>query len=354
MIKVIHQGYDSAWSNEQVQYIADTFSFVICDAGPTNAQRIRDAGFSGKLLYYQKLTGLHPADPDYTDALANGLIWHDDESNPVEHTTYGWHLLDIRKSGAWELILNKLEQRDYYDGYMLDDCCLPYMSSMTAEPDGYDEQEFYISLGVMLSHIRFAKPSKYIWINGHNRWARPQERNGPHLLLWADGISFEGFSYRYDDSYIGETALLESIADFVKVTQNKDAGLIDFTTSSDMQKRLFSLCLFLLLQNDHSYYYFIQADINPPLFNWPEYQVQIGTPTGDYTTEANGLLKRIYTGGTVYLNPSESTDKIITVPSNSRKMKFYNGGMWDDYGTTCLEPISGDVTIPAMSGLIVV
>ncbi|MBI5546556.1 MAG: hypothetical protein HY901_21960 [Deltaproteobacteria bacterium] len=304
-----------------------------------------------KALYLFNLISVYSADPHYDRVDQEDLWWRDSEGHTIQHMAWGWRLVDIRKPAWRQLIKDVLtEQLQSYDGAVFDDAKILYLTDVTGEPVGYTHQVFYDAMQQVVQEVASAFPGKYFSVNGYRR---SSQFSGMHYLDSASNLMFGDFTYRDGDGdmFVGRSALRTEMQDFVKVTSDlgKEAIFTDFGMSVDRFTREFCFANYLLVAHPNAYYFFSSADV-PGAEYYPEYELDIGLPTGPFTETGDGLLVREFEKGKVISNPT--AEPVSTQVGSMEKVVLRGGGPVNAPGTLEWQAVSGTVELDTEDALI--
>jgi len=335
-----------------MEFIARNYEYVITTAGPNNVQKLRNYNPDLKILYYFNVKGVHEYNSHWNEVVKAGLLWKDENGNPIKNVKHGWYLVDIRSPLWTDIAINYLSEKvPYYDGILLNEVGILYSENLTNLPYDYNQNEFYSSLILFVENLRKQFPDKAIGFNGYKRVSGYE---GMEILNHADGLSFNGFSYRFDGTYIGREALVKEGIDFFIAGHymHKVACFIDMGKSTDYKKRMFSLATYLLISNEDSIYAYLDPDIVGPQF-YPEYRLDLGKPISDpYETE-EGFFVRYYEKGVALINPNESeTLEVDLEDYHLKRLVLEGGGNWDNEGDIYFEDVTGIIEVPPITGII--
>lgn len=170
------------------------------------------------------------------------------------------------------------------------------------------------------------------------------------------GIFSEGFagtSFAESDWQASTTELLKlAAADKIMILQNY------LTSSADVGTRLYYLANYLLVKGHHTYLdYFAQG----PLEWYPEWQLDLGAPTGAAATDAAGLLaggvyRRDFANGSVFVNPSASP-VTVALGGTFQEVVPMGGGTVDasgaSGGTVAMMPVTSVVVGPTSAAIVI-
>ena len=350
-IKTFYQGSINK-EPEEMEFIARKYEYVIATAGPSHVQELKNYNPDLKVLYYFNAKGVHTYHPYWNEVVDAGLLWKDENGNPIKNIKHGWYLVDIRSPVWTDIAINYLsEKMSYYDGIALDEVGILYPENLTNLPYDYNQDEFYSSLILFVQNLKQQFPNKTIIFNGYRRVSGYK---GMKILSHADGLSFEGFSYRFNGSYIGKEALRNELIDFFIAThyKHKVAYFIDMGKSTDYEKRMFSLAAYLLVSNEDSIYLYIDPSIAGSQF-YPEFRLNLGKPTTFPYETKKGFFVRYYEKGVALINPNEN--KTLEIDLGNRHLKrlvLEGGGNWDNEGDIYLEDVTGIIKVPPVTGII--
>jgi len=139
-----------------------------------------------------------------------------------------------------------------------------------------------------------------IYNNGYNNW-----------IDVYDGRLYEWFLASFEDysSAGGDLWLLHMQS--AKETVDSGKMLLACQYGRNAKDRMYGLTSFLLIANDNSYYFFNEhsVDEDTPWRWYPEYEVEIGDPSGDYYY-ADDVFQRDYTEARILVNPGSSSIEI--------------------------------------------
>jgi hypothetical protein len=134
------------------------------------------------------------------------------------------------------------------------------------------------------------------------------------------------------------------------------------SSGTDYQWRLYNLANYLLLKGKYTY---ISYFASKPFEYYPEYDINLGSPTNSATSNSIDTLKsgnfyiRNFTYGKVIVNSSDNTAYTYTIPSGSWKKASVTGGGTIDAngainGSISYTAVSGRIKVAAKSALIIV
>jgi hypothetical protein len=161
------------------------------------------------------------------------------------------------------------------------------------------------------------------------------------------GIFSEGFgdpSFAESDWQASTTELLKlAAADKIMILQNY------LGSSTDVGRRLYYLGNYLLVKGHHTYLdYFAQG----PLEWYPEWQLDLGAPSGLAAADAaalltGGIYRRDYAKGSVLVNPS-AVPVTVALGGTFQEVLAVGGGPVDDTGAA-----GGSITMTPVTSIVV-
>ncbi len=366
-LRKVFQGSYSRDDSQEVDFVAAHDLHVI-GVGPNKLDELRQANPNLTALYYIKIAGVHgpetrppSGDPQWAQAVAQNLLWKAASGNYVRNTTNGWYYINIqdptKRAKWWALQKSVLgPQMAYYDGLYFDNTTTitsDFEDLVTEPPVGYDETAYYDGLYSLLSSARSEYPGKTVFFNTYAGWETPGFR-GVELLPMADGMFFEGFSYKVRAGLFDKPRLLQQLADFASVVRGgKHAVALDYAAPTDIARRTFSLACYMLVANDNALHFFSSPEVDSDVQQWPEDDLDIGAPQSEYVLTTSGLLQRDFSGGRVLVNPEDTVSLPYVVDATRReKLVLSGGGAWPAAGSLSWQPVSGTITVPPMTGLV--
>lgn len=339
-IKTAYQGGWVGFDQDQLEWIADR-EIIVTTHGPNHVAQIRAINPDVKILFYLKFIGSHDIEG------IEHLVLKDDQGNQITNLAYGWYLMDIFSQEWVDHLVSVMQGGlEIYDGVMLDDTSILWPGGYSALPVNYDPAQWYSQLQSNMGQIKAAFPGKIITFNGYNTLT--DNLRGMEILDYADGISFEGFCRRYDGRYFETDKLLSKATDFYSIQKMK--AFVEVGPADDLQQRLLGLSLFLLTANENAVYMYVDGN-SFPLQPYPEYDLDLGQPTGEPEEAYGGLLRR-YEQGLVFVNITETDLTGIELDTAYDKLVPVGGGSWENQGSLSWQVVEGTIAVPAKSGLI--
>lgn len=347
-------------------WVARRHGLWVLSGGPSKAARLRELNPAGLVLRYTKIGGLHgpetrppTGDPDWAEIERRDLVARDERGAPVRNTENGWFyvdLLDPARRGAWiEVLVARLAvDLEGYDGVMLDNSGVVHESLMSARPAGYDDAAYFDAVHEVLRAVRAALPGKTIVFNSYGGFAAERLR-GPALLDVADGIYFEGFSFKVTGTHFASRRLVQQLTDFAAAARSgKITVALDYVDAADVERRTFSLASFLLAAGERSYHFVSAPRIASAVQEYPEQALDLGRALDAMRARTDGLLSRRYERGWVLLNP-EDQPAVFELAGKGRaeRLRLEGGGAFPSPGALVWEASARRIELAPHSGAIV-
>jgi hypothetical protein len=298
---------------------------------------------------------------------AENMYAHNAAGNRVRATTFGNDLMNAYmpewKREVVRLCKDELA-RSGYDGCFLDSLGNgifdgTYLNSKPIDPrtgQVYDKVQWIKDTGALAQYVR-DNTDVPVATNGLGNGTRWFSGSVPHHLgdgsdlsmaeLWLRGPHASASAFPTAKNW-------KQNVDMLTASEARGTGVLTVTKmwGDDNTPKLvdqwyeYTLGSFLLGANGKSRMFFLADGCTPhvcgtgasDLAHQPAPDLAIGNPTGAYTATGNGIYTRSYDAGYVAVNP-EKTDLKLTLPA----------GTWTNLHGA---PVSGTVTIPATSGLV--
>ena len=246
-----------------------------------------------------------------------------------------------------------------YDGLFIDSASHLLKQSMLAEgesmPWDYDQLEWRLARYATLELTKSYLQDKIVIFNGLHNGA-----GADSSLAVTDGGMWEDFAYNPDNGeYKGAGKWKKAIDCMQENRENsrlvlvvKKPGLID-----DIQARIFSVGSYLLIENENTILTLSDYDYDTTFQYYPEFDIDLGEPLGDFIQNDDTLFTREFTNGLVVVNPLSTSTKTFTLNREYHKIIPVGGGFVDDdggwTGNLTYENISaGEISLPPVSALI--
>jgi len=361
-------------TESQLEFINNHFDFVMT---PFLSHEVRNSIQKSELFLYRSIQGTWTNFNQFDWAHINScenMFCHSDSADQSEATRIltiwdswlmnGKDLVDKEAPDAMNHWINyfavtaSTQVHSYnYDGLFIDSAGHQTKASWLKEgnlPWDYSDEECRKARSASLSFIKSYLPDKVVIFNGLH-----SDNGADSSLPLTDGGMWEDFAYDiYDGSYRGEIKWAAAIQCIQKNNQSanlvlvvKKPGLID-----DIQARIFSVASYLLVSNQNVVLSLSDYEHHTSLQYYPEYDISLGDPLGDFTTTTDSLFIRKFENGMVLVNPYSSHSKTFVLEKEYYKIVPIGGGFVDasgNYdGSLSYEKISGELEIPPVSGLI--
>jgi hypothetical protein len=279
-----------------------------------------------------------------TDFIVDGMSWGNDYPTVTTNETWFWHnasnervtssadqklLMNVSVSGFQEYWASSLAEQvadGQYDGIMFDSAS---PALLQGECGGTGTGQDPRLAGTAARDTTFAELGGATWIAAWQAWmsalATTLTAKGVPLIpntsafttSWDDtdytltpGAFVEGFAgtgFALGDWQASTNELLKLASlDRIVILQNYLSGADDVAT------RMYYLGNYLLVRGHHTYLDYF-ANGGDPLEWYPEWAIDLGTPTGAAATDvaslavAGGLYRRDFSKGSVLVNPSSAS-----------------------------------------------
>ncbi len=342
--------FAGAFSNtpDQIDYIANVHDLTITSSGASKLAALHAANPELPIYAYDKIAGAAPGEPRFDQVVAASLLWLGPSGNPVTQTQFGWYWLDIttpEKRAAWVpiLVADILDQiANGYDAVYLDNCGIIDPSLINEFPADYTDDGYYAAVGEVLAAVRAALPSTVkILINSYTG-GQPSGRRGLEYLPYIDGMSFEAFSMKASTRFMDRARWIQQLSDFAfTLSQGKFAIAMDYMQTGDMQRRMWSLASYLLVNSDAAYHRIAGTNVQADLQQYAEDALPIGGALGPATERADGMFERSYTGGLVIANPNATTTTYTLGAGHWESLVLIGGGTYPSPGGLAWQVLTG-------------
>jgi hypothetical protein len=338
----------------EVAYVANVHDLHVLSSGPAKVQAIHDANPAAVVYRYQKIAGLHGPqtgpDPGWDQVVAQGLLWKGPKGEPVKQTQHGWYYIDIgspQKRKAWlEILLTNItaELAKGYDGVFLDNSGVIDPSLIDDMPSDYQDGSYYAAIADVLAQLRAKLPGRKTLINSYTGGA-PEGFRGMELLTNCDGIFFEAFSTKYVGTFFEPARYRQQLTDFREaLARDKIAVAMDYAAATDMQRRMWSLASYLLVNGPGAHHLFA-GKVGHDLQQYPEDSLAIGIAECEMAALPSGLYARSYSGGVVLVNALATAVEHELGPGSWQLLGLTGGGAFPSEGTIAWNEIGEKITI---------
>ena len=246
-----------------------------------------------------------------------------------------------------------------YDGLFIDSAAHRLRSSVVFRkmPDSHSDSVWRDQRYASMKFIKSQLPDKLVIFNGLHGG------NGAEKSLeFTDGGMWETLGYSPDSGkYDGEKRWIEAIE---LVDRHKDTKLFSLVSkrngfTTDTKARMFVFASYLLVSSENVALTIADLDfkLGSQLLYYPEYELDLGKPLGDYRETKEGY-RRDFEKGFVMVNPDSRSSCKINPESGYCKVVPVGGGQIQKDGTyegsLGYEEVKGGIDLPPVSGLVLV
>ncbi len=280
-----------------------------------------------KVLMYQNAsavsntpdsTGIYPTGVSYDQAAANGWLLDNTSGQPIQFQGYPWlYAADIGSSSyqqAWASNVIKLLGSAPWDGVMLDDVnptiqyhyCVSCVAKYPSDAQyGQAMKSFLANVGPQLM------ATGKLAIANIGSWSAYNSVTNPWLeyLSGAEDEEFVKWGDTPNNGYQDPTGWANELNE-IKLAASEGKAFIGITHSDngDAKAAVYGYATELLAGNANSLFYMGADYTNQTWF--PEYDYNLGTPTGTYTELPSGVYERAFTNGLAVVNPTTATQRV--------------------------------------------
>jgi hypothetical protein len=323
------------------------------------------------------------------DFIVDGMTWGNDYPTVTMNETWFWHntsnervasadgklLMNVSVQGFadyWEPSLETQVADGQYDGIMFDSAS---PSLLQGECGGTGANQDARLAGTAAHDTAFPELGGVTWIQAWQTWITKLStdlaakgiplipNDGPFVTGWdttdytvTAGVFSEGFASTsfVPSDWVASTNELLKLAslDRIMILQNY------LSSAADVATRMYYLGNYLLVKGHHTYLdYFAQG----PLEWYPEWSVDLGTPTTAPTTDVStmmsgGVYRRDFAKGSVFVNPSGAAVN-VSLGGTFNQVVPMGGGAVDTTGAApgmiTMQSVTS-VSVPATGAVIVV
>jgi len=364
---------DSFTTVAQVNFINNHFDYVMT---PVLSDHMRNKYSSVGLLLYRSIRGTWKNqlqfDWNFIDAHENMFCHYDsviqDTSTRIE-TIYRSYLMDggdIVSSVSPDAITHWINyyaitashQVDScnYDGLFMDSAGHKLNGNELNDPFPWDysdstwRDDRYVALNFVKSYL----PNKLVIFNGLH-----SDNGADSSLYLTDGGMWEDFAYNCNTgNYKGVGGWWQAIT---CMQNNRDIAKLILTVKkpgliNNIAARTFSVASYLLIANDNTVLTLSDYLYSNYIQYFPEFNISLGTPTGDFYYNQDSLFIREFDDGIVLVNPFATSTKTYILNQPYYKVTGIGGGIINSNATyngyLSYDSISGTVIIPPVSALI--
>ena len=223
-------------------------------------------------------------------------------------------------------------------------------------PDDYDPERWRQGRVAALAFIKSYLPDKSVVFNGLHSDAGAEES-----LANTDGGMWEVFAFNPSTGvYYGAEEWQDVIELVEKYNQKKTIVLVSKKAglTGNIQLRMFIVASYLLVSNENVILSMADLDRDElrTILYYPEYDLNLGEPLGNYTVNEWGLFMRQFEGGMVLVNPGVSETLVFELDDDYRRVVPVGGGVvpqdgaWE--GSIAYESVGDEIELPPMSGIV--
>lgn len=352
-------------SQEQIQFAANNFDFIVLSQGPTDheiASDLKSYNSEVWILGYINSRQLVLDSWRYKECEDNENIFaHSIDNVRILSVDFNQYLTDINNSDWTEKIIewaNKLPSS--INGIFLDDA-KPTLHEQryVSMPAGYDPYQYTIAMENLFYNIKQNYSGKMAF-NGIKEgiW------NETYTELFNGGL-LEGFVFFVEHQDINPGRIKNDVNAIIE--SGRKGIIVSALTKSykeNIQSRIFSLACYLLGANRFSTYSFLDLNSESnPLQYYPEYDIDLGSPVEnpdnveDLIDPETYLVIRHFDEGMVIVNPW-SDDIDIQLSGEYSKIIPNGGGVVRSDGTydgyLDYESVPEFVTVPRGTAMILI
>ncbi len=361
-------------TDAQMQFVDEHFDFVMT---PFLSQKVRSSFKRARLFLYRSIqgtwTGFDQFDWNHINAHETMFCHTDstvqDTSTRILTIWDSW-LMDgndlVAKSAPDALdhwvnyfAVTAAEQvHTYgYDGLYIDSASHMLRPSWLKNgvlPWDYDPDTWRDGRYAALSFIKSYLPDKQVIFNGLH-----SDNGADSSLTLTDGGMWEDFAYDIETgAYKGEGSWWRAIQ---CMQANRDRAYLVLVVKKpglipDIQARIFSVASYLLISNANVVLSLSDYAHNTSLQYYPEFEIRLGEPLGDFSMRADSLFVRGFERGLVVVNPFSSRSKLFPLEKAYDKVVPVGGGFVSPDGQCDgrlrYEKVSGMLTLPPASAVI--
>ncbi len=363
-------------TDAQIAFADSVFDYLMT---PFLNEKVRTSVSHAKLLLYRSIQGTkkNTTHWDWNFIIQHeNMFCHSDSAIQDETTRIttkwgtflmnGMDLVDSTAANATTHWINyyavtaSTQVHDYdYDGLFIDSASHLLKQSMLdigeSLPWDYDPLKWRLARYASLELIKSYQQDKIVIFNGLHNGA-----GADSSLAVTDGGMWEDFAYDPESGEYKGSAKWKKAIDCMQANREhsqlvlvvKKPNLID-----DIQARIFTLASYLLIENENTVFTLSDYTYDTTLQYYPEFNIDLGEPTGDFVQTADTLFTREFTSGMVIVNPLPASTKTFTLTQSYRKIIPVGGsfvdasGAWEGHLTYQQVDI-GDVVLPPVSALI--
>ena len=357
-------------TDAQIDFINNNFDYVLTSILD---ERVRNKIQDPTLFLYRSMQDGWPDfnqfDWDHMDAHENMFYHNNGERIWTIYNSYLMNHADLVDKddpdtlNHWVnyfAVTASQQVNDYgYDGLFID-CANHKLWRGTVKnimPDNYDDQTWKNDRIKALQFIKSYFPDKPVTYNGLH-----SENGAEESLEFTNGGMWEVFAYSTTTGEYEGQDEWQKVIDIAE--EHKGDKLISIVTKkkgiiADIETRIFLWASYLLVSHENVVFNMNDLDYDPSgmLLYYPEYDIYLGGSLGSYTIN-NGVYVREFEDGLFLVNPDENNSYSYSLDREYNKVIPQGGGLipedGDWQGSLNYEIISGEVNLPAVSGMVLI
>lgn len=262
--------------------------------------------------------------------------WPEGGAARVLNCDWGWYLMDVSQAGyrSWWIsqVLGQLAANDD-DGVFADSLSVPnYLGYDRYDPalpavDAAFEAAWTQRIEDWIAYVQSQLDGRYYFVPNAGAWVNSRDATDYSA---ADGVMIEGFAeWGPGDPFDLSDWRLQMNRALGLVGQGRSLLAQSYVEPDNVPDRLFQLGAYLLIKSDRTYINF-DLGLEPEWF--PEYDIDLGAALDplpaaiDDLRQANGLYRRRYARGEVWLQPDPAAGPVAVSLGATRWLAAPQGG----------------------------
>jgi hypothetical protein len=159
----------------------------------------------------------------------------------------------------------------------------------------------------MVQAIKAGAGAQPVWINSDST---------SDLVAPVDGFMIENMGASWGTSFMSQAEVEQRLRDVdTNVAAGKDALLVGQGNQSDVERMRFSHAIYLLVAGPHVSYRFQNAGDYRSFWDYPEYRLDLGDPSGPRYPVGGSVWRRDFSAGTAIVNLSNTASQTVDLGS---------------------------------------